>query len=285
MNEQLDRIVNHPQRMPALVGLVAFAGGVGIGYILGRRNKYEATVELETVPVETHDDPNQMRIEFDAEQLAEELAEVREHIQELREQPKRLSHEIPVYETNPETGKLELVGYENEKTKEVRPAVEDFVAQKLKEAMMDHQMPDPEPEEEAAVSNVFARTDDNWDYREEQLKRSSSAPYILHKDEFYADELGYTQMTLTYYEGDNILVDEEDCPIYNHGQVVGELKWGHGCEDPNVVHIRNDKRKAEYEVLRHEGLYSTEVLGLEIENNQRARDLKHSSDRKFRLTE
>ncbi len=108
-------------------------------------------------------------------------------------------------------------------------------------------------------------------------------PNVLHKDEFYGEESGYTQVTLTYYAGDQILCDEDDSPVYNHELITGPLLFGHGSNDPNVVHIRNDKRKAEYEILFDPGLYSVDILGLEIENNTRVQDLKHSQNRKFRL--
>ena len=132
------------------------------------------------------------------------------------------------------------------------------------------------------VHNMFAESDDEWDFEYEISLRSEALPYILHKDEFYADELGYEQTTLTYYAGDDILVDEEEAPIYNHTSIVGPMKFGHGSGDQNTFHVRNHKLKAEYEIIFDPGLYSVEVLGLEIENNQRARDLKHSRDRRFR---
>ena len=78
------------------------------------------------------------------------------------------------------------------------------------------------------------------------------------------------------------MVDEEEAPIYNHTSIVGPMKFGHGSGDQNTFHVRNHKLKAEYEIIFDPGLYSVEVLGLEIENNQRARDLKHSRDRRFR---
>src|SRR5690606_22594158 len=127
-----------------------------------------------------------------------------------------------------------------------------------------------EPEEvdepEIVMSNVFAESDDAWDYEIELENRREDAPKILHKDEVYAGEKNYMQSTLTFYEGDRVLVVEEDeTPLYNLSDVTGMLRFGHGSGDPNVVYIRNDKRRAEYEVLRHEGHYAHEVLGLDIE--------------------
>lgn len=140
-----------------------------------------------------------------------------------------------------------------------------------------------EESEQLITQSIFPEKDDDWNYPLEISKRNSGEPFIIHKDEFYADEHGYTQSSYTYYSGDNIMVDEEDAPVYNHEQVTGPLLFGHGSGDPNVVYIRNDQRKAEYEVLFDPGLYSVEVLGLEIENNQRVEDLKHSKNRKFRV--
>ena len=39
-------------------------------------------------------------------------------------------------------------------------------------------------------------------------------------------------------------------------------RFGHGCDDPNVVFIRNEKLATDFEVLRHNGSYAEEVLGL-----------------------
>ncbi len=65
--------------------------------------------------------------------------------------------------------------------------------------------------------------------------------------------------------------------------MTGPLLFGHGSGDPNVVHIRNDSRKSEYEILYDPGLYSQDVLGLEIEDNQRVKGIEHSKNRQFRL--
>lgn len=141
------------------------------------------------------------------------------------------------------------------------------------------------PEEEVEVlveTSVFAHNDEDWDYEEEVKNRTVDNPYILHKDEFYEDEKNYTQTTLTYYSGDNIMADQEDAPVYNHETLVGPMRFGHGSGDPNVFYVRNDKRRAEYEILYDPGLFSEEVLGLEIENNARVQDLKHSQVRRFR---
>lgn len=125
--------------------------------------------------------------------------------------------------------------------------------------------------------NIFDDANDNWDYELERSSRTKENPYVIHADEFNADEFGWSsQTTLTWYEGDQILTDSNDVPIYNPHTVVGELRWGHGSGDPNVVYIRNERLQAEYEVLRDEGSYEIIVLGGIIEEEYDKTDLKHS---------
>ena len=117
---------------------------------------------------------------------------------------------------------------------------------------------------------------------EEAKNRSENQPYILHRTEFFANEREYPHSTLTYYEGDDVLCDEQDVPIYGKEKLLGELKFGHGSEDPEIVYIRNDERESEYEVLLDHGHYQVEVLGQEI-GDVLNNDLKHAHIRKFRM--
>ncbi len=155
---------------------------------------------------------------------------------------------------------------------------EDFVEGTIKDVVPTT----VEPTEEVVTRSIFAVNDAEWDYTEELKKRNPSEPYIIHKDEFFSEESGYTQSTLTYYTGDNIMSDEDNTPIYNHEEITGPLLFGHGSGDLLVVYVRNDKRKIEYEILSDPGYFSQEVLGLEIEDNQRVEEIQHSKHRKFR---
>lgn len=127
-------------------------------------------------------------------------------------------------------------------------------------------------------ANAFATAGDTWDLLKEQRARTESAPYVLHKDEFYAEEKGYAQHSLTYYAGDQMMVDENDEIVYDINRIIGELKWGHGSGDPLVFYVRNDKFRAEYEITHVDGLFSVEVMGSEIESGRRAKTLEHSDE-------
>lgn len=267
MNERIERIINHPMRVPILTGVVSFAAGVGAGYILCLKKTETYTVE------------EQLEFNFD-------LTGLNELSEERRQQ---LSDEVKAAITRPSENVLDTLADLEEANPAIREGIvsgssiaEEFIASKLKESMEDPQ--EQETEVEIVTQSVFANDDEDWNYEEEVKNRTEDEPYILHKDEFWAEEKDYSQSTLTFYEGDRIMVDEENVPVYNHEQVTGPLKFGHGSGDPNVVYIRNDKRHAEYEVLRDTGLYSSEVLGLEIEDNARVNEeLKHSTPRKFKM--
>jgi hypothetical protein len=134
------------------------------------------------------------------------------------------------------------------------------------------------------VVNIFTPKvhgdDEDWNYEQEVAARTPDKPYIIHRDEYYDNENDDRQSTLTYYEGDNILCDSHDTPVYDVENVVGFLQFGHGSQDPNICYVRNERLMAEYEILRDGGYYQVEVLGEALEE----KDIKHSKQLpKFRL--
>lgn len=140
--------------------------------------------------------------------------------------------------------------------------------------------PEPEPEPKIFPSGSFV---DEWNQEEEESERGPDAPYVIHREEFYAGQTGYSQTSLVYFSADDVLCDGNQVPIYNADKVVGRLEFGRGSGDSDTVYIRNESLKSEYEVTRDYGSYQTEVLGIEIEAEAEDEDLKHSSSvRKFR---
>lgn len=259
MKEQLSKLWNDPRRPSIVIGLVAFNSGVGLGYFLARRrDKIVYTTVM----------PNMNDTVLD-------LAKIRNRNNETKIE----GRSTPSVAVSPEPSIKKLPPTAIEGQRFVDEALREKVDKRSLDKII---IPTPDKEDEELVTrSIFVDTDD-WNYEEELKKRSPTQPYVIHKDEFYSEESGYTQSTLTYYAGDDILCDEDSSPIYNHDQVTGPLLFGHGSGDKNVVHIRNDKRKAEYEIVYDSGLYTVEVLGLEIEENQRVKDLKHSKQGKFR---
>ena len=80
-------------------------------------------------------------------------------------------------------------------------------------------------------------------------------PYVISPDEF--DEFDdYQTVSLTYYE-DGVLTDDNDDIVDNITGTVGKDFVRHfGDYEEDAVHIRNDSRKCDYEILRDSRNYS-----------------------------
>lgn len=75
-------------------------------------------------------------------------------------------------------------------------------------------------------------------------------PYVISPDE-YGDQDDYTQISLVYYAGDEVLADEEDETVDNVDDFVGADFANHfGEYEDDSVFIRNDRMKCDYEILK-----------------------------------
>jgi hypothetical protein len=110
-----------------------------------------------------------------------------------------------------------------------------------------------------------------YDRAEEDQKKAEGKPYILEHDTFYDNDLGREQFTLTYFEEDDVLVDEKDRPIPNKDSVVGagNLRFGVGTDQANVVLLHNPSIGVDYEVTRDKGSYAREILNYEPQERRR----------------
>ena len=244
----------------ASIGVVSFAAGGVLGYVLGRRSKAEEVEE-----------PQQMSIDFTDVELGDDgrayfdASDVVEGFSEAEIAP---TIELPDEEPEEETeGELEDTG-----------------------SPIEWIGPDPRlqpPAEEVYISNVFDDTGDGeWDEELELSKRSADAPYIIKVDEFISNDTGFSQTTLTYYSKDEVVADERNVPVYDHNKFLGDnLKFGHGSRNADVVYIRNVQRQAEFEVIRFDGSHQEEMLGI-YEEKAIENELRHSADtRRFRADE
>jgi hypothetical protein len=254
MNNRLNNLFRQPWFIPSSVGFATFVGGFSLGYLIGKRDEgsYITVVKKE--------------IDIEDQESVVKYIETKEEISETVKIQSRLNHPSAIaisHIDTPEPEEGKDFYYE-----------EPTVIPKFRQITTIN---------EDGVTNVFnVHLDGEWDYEIECSTRTPEKPYVLHRREFFDDELGYDQITLSYYEEDDILTDDLDTPIYNYSETVGELKFGHGSGDPNVVYIRNERLRAEYEVLFSSGSYQLEVLGTEFQKKMESDDLKHSA-RKFRL--
>lgn len=126
------------------------------------------------------------------------------------------------------------------------------------------------PEEGSASNdvNVFADLavkDEHMDEVDVE-NRDPDHPYIITEEEFLANETDFSQTSITYYAGDQTLADERDQEIPYLDPIVGASnvnEFGRGSSDPRIVHIRNERLSTDFEVVKHDGKFAYEVMGLE----------------------
>lgn len=128
-----------------------------------------------------------------------------------------------------------------------------------------------DPEAVDTIKNIFAGGEDELDpatVEAEIAARSDRAPYIISADEFLHDESEYEKITLTYFEGDRVLVDDQEQPVPDSNRLVGDAnlkRFGWMSKDRNVVYVRNSLLQLEFEILRSDGSYMKEVHGIPSE--------------------
>lgn len=119
--------------------------------------------------------------------------------------------------------------------------------------------------------NVFEKInvmspDDDPQFQEMVRKRSRHMPYVVTAQEYLENAAEDTQITMTWYSGDNVLADDKEQTVDNVNKIVGieNLQYfGRWSNQENIVYIRNERLTAMFEVLRSEGKYAIEVLGLD----------------------
>jgi hypothetical protein len=118
--------------------------------------------------------------------------------------------------------------------------------------------------EDVIHSNIFSKDEGEWDMDKELASRMivPRLPHVIHVEEWAENSSGFDQMELTYYEGDDVLADDDGVVIHPTEAVVGaSLQFGHGSRDQDFVYIRNPRLEWEYCVYRDRGTYAEKVLG------------------------
>lgn len=88
-------------------------------------------------------------------------------------------------------------------------------------------------------------------------------PHQITRSEFYdKTETANGKLTITYYLGDKILVDDKDVPIRDNVSVVGAefLSYFDGPDDPDLCYVRNNKLRLDFEIIRDQRAFTEAVL-------------------------
>jgi hypothetical protein len=94
--------------------------------------------------------------------------------------------------------------------------------------------------------------------------RDPAQPYVISEAEYMDDNGHYDKLTVTWFEYDNVLIDERDTIVPDIDGVLGEknlLHFGKGTTSEDIVYIRDDRNSIDFEVIRDEQSYSAVVFG------------------------
>lgn len=104
----------------------------------------------------------------------------------------------------------------------------------------------------SSISDSEEDEDDNEYFEYEEIDLFA-APYVISPEEFGENE-DYDTISLRYY-ADSYLVDDMDELVEDVDNVVGDFANHFGEYEDDSVHIRNDNRKCDYEILKDQRKY------------------------------
>lgn len=253
--------------IPTACSAVSFAAGAAMGYLLTKRQYDTIEEEIENM---------QLEFDFDSTELEREINKATYTLRQMRQETDK------IIDATRDLAIVKDLPVESSRARHPSNNLADPRNIVIEREQEDDRPEEPDIEAPEGVVHIFAQTnnDPDWDYETECAHRSPDRPYVLHVDEFFADEMGIQENdhheTLTYYKGDQVLCTQNDIPIYDIEGTIGPLKFGHGSGDPSIFYVRNEAAKAEYEVVEDDGYYQETVLGEKIQHEAESRDVKHS---------
>lgn len=132
------------------------------------------------------------------------------------------------------------------------------------------------------VSNFVVTRYDKPDLKE-LVKEPSPEPMefvVVPPESFSSKPKNFTELTLYYWEGDDTFSDDNDDIVADWQLQAGpnvKAHFGELSDDPDVVYIRNNRMKTSVEVIRRKGKYSTIVMGLPEEKEEKSKRRKPKS--------
>lgn len=107
---------------------------------------------------------------------------------------------------------------------------------------------------------------------------SKKEPYVISIDDFHNTKNYFDKITLSYYDGDNTMIDDKEDLVEDVHALVGDnFVFGELSEDPDVVYIRNEKMTTDFEIARIKGSYS-ELIGMSSSDFKRGPNREGDDD-------
>ena len=99
-------------------------------------------------------------------------------------------------------------------------------------------------------------------------------PYIISQEQMFNECEEYEKPTLSYYAGDDTLIDEREDIIHDRDRYIGDRHlsmFGILSDDENVVYVRNHKISSDFEIIREPGKFSDFFRGQLEEDEPKSR--------------
>lgn len=122
---------------------------------------------------------------------------------------------------------------------------------------------DTQEEATVTVMSDLSDVDKNIIDRSMRLKFEHK-PYPITEEAFFADETGFPQLQLSWWEQNQILVDNQENQVYDSDAMVlldNLAIFSELTSDGKTIYVRNEDREEEYEITLEEGDYRHEVEG------------------------
>lgn len=237
--------------MNAVKAAVLVIGGMCIGAgvtTLVLKKKYAAYAEEEITSVRESYRKRISDLEW--------LLEGKEEENFVPEEKPKVKAEVPLERVVPSTETLKKAYNKinpNPETVEGLKETVEHLGYSRKEEIVEDKL--PEASDEASTGYKYLNED-----------KDINVPYIISVEAYMDNEEAMDQMTLTYYAKDKVLANDAEEVIEDVRGTVGLdnlNKFGEESGNPDTVYIRNERRQAEYEVLRDPSSYSETVLGID----------------------
>lgn len=143
----------------------------------------------------------------------------------------------------------------------VQPTGEIEVPESVEESNAEEWVETPEEHQLRRLIDSYTNDDDNSARFVEAAKKehdmSHKAPFVISQAEFAGGEEGedYEKVTLTYYENDRVMLDEDENTLQDVGHIVGWRnlrEFGGQSGHQDVVFVRNHKMMTDFEIERQD---------------------------------
>lgn len=178
------------------------------------------------------------------------------------------------------------LGYTTKDNKKYAELVEDEGYSGTEEPEIEGPQGDPGEDDDRVeiVRNVFIEKADKLAEDEDLLERenrSVEAPYVISVDEFMEDEPEFDKLTVTLFDGDGIVITDNESIMDNSNEILGLKnleKFGVASSSPDLVYIRNELIKVDFEVARDPRTYPEVVLGIDPDEDEKPKVKKMRND-------